>query len=83
MGVLILILGLILALAHTKWETSLAVVITLLGWGILLEAMVFLFSSKEMVAKYLNTLENKTVYYLIVLGYLLIGAYLVYNGFVV
>lgn len=81
MGTLMLILGLLLVLVHTKWGTPPAILITLLGWGILLEATVFLFSSKEMVAKYLNTLENRQVYYLIALGYFLIGAYLSYNGF--
>ena len=83
MGVLMLILGLLLTLTHTKWGNPPSAVITLLGWGVLLEAVVFLFSSKETVAKYVNTLENKTVYYLIALGYFLIGAYLSYNGFMV
>mgnify|MGYP001613866432 CR=1 FL=1 len=83
MGVLMLLQGLLVTLVHTKWETALATVITLLGWGILLEAAVFLFSSKETIAKYLNMTENKTTYYLIALGYFLIGAYLSYQGFVV
>ena len=64
MGVLMLIFGLLLTLAHTKWGNPPSIVITLLGWGIFLEVAVFLFSSKEIVAKYVNTLENKTVYYL-------------------
>ena len=81
MGVLMLILGLLLTLTYTKWGNPPSIVITLLGWGVLLEAVVFLFSSKETVAKYVNTLENKTVYYLIALGYFLIGAYLSYSGF--
>ena len=83
MGVLILLLGLLVTLVHTKWETALAIVITLLGWGVLLEAAIFLFSSREAVAKFVNTIENKTVYYLMALGYFLVGAYLSYNGFVV
>ncbi|GEM_PF-6461436 len=83
MGVLMLMLGLSLTMAHTKWGNPPSIVITLLGWGILLEAMAFLFSSKEMVVTYVNTLENKTVYYLVALGYLLIGAYLSYGAFVV
>ena len=47
MGVLMLILGLLLTLTHTKWGNPPSAVITLLGWGVLLEAVVFLFSSKE------------------------------------
>ncbi len=83
MGVLMLLLGLLVILVHTKWGNTLSTVITFLGWGISFEAAIFLFSSKETVAKYLHTLNNKTVYYLIALGYLLVGAYLVYNGFTV
>ncbi len=83
MGVLMLILGLLVTLAHTKWEGLLAICITLLGWGMLFESVIFLFSSKSMVAKYVNALENKTIYYLIALGYFLFGAYLAYQGFVV
>lgn len=81
MGVLMLIMGLLVTLTHTKWENSLTTLITLIGWGIFFEAMVFLFSAKEAVARYVNALENKLVYYFIALGYLLIGAYLFYNGF--
>ena len=81
MGVLMLIMGLLVTLIHTKLNSLLAICITILGWGIFFEAAIFLFSSKETVAKYLNTLENKTVYYLIALGYFLIGAYLSYSGF--
>jgi len=84
MGVIMLILGLLITLSRSNWENALAIVITLLGWGVLLEAMVFLFLPKELLAKkYINLLENKTLYYLIAFGYLVLGAYLFYNGFVV
>lgn len=82
MGVLMLIMGLLVTLVHTKLGNPLSTVITLIGWGILFEAAIFLFSSKETVAKYVNTLESKEMYYLIALGYFLIGAYLSFNGFI-
>lgn len=82
MGVIMLILGLLIILSHSNWENALAIVITLLGWGVLIEATVFLFFPKETMAKYINALENQTIYYLIVLGYVAVGAYLFYNGFV-
>jgi len=81
MGVIMLILGLLITLSHSSWENALAVVITLLGWGVLLEAAVFLFFPKEKMAKYISALENQTIYYLIALGYLVLGAYLSYDGF--
>ncbi len=83
MGVLMLILGLIIISTHTKWESYPAILITSLGWGICFESILFLFSSKETLAKYMNMMENTIVYYLITLGYFLIGIYLSYNGFVV
>jgi len=83
MGVLMLILGLLVTLTHTKWGNPPSMIITLLGWGILLESAFFLFSSRETVAKYMNMIENKTVYFLIALGYFLVGVYLSYNGFVI
>lgn len=82
MGVLMLLIGLLVILVHTKWETIPATVITLLGWGVLLESTVFLFSSQEVVARYVSTLENKVLYYLITCGYFLLGLYLSYVGFV-
>ncbi len=83
MGVLMLLQGLLLTLVHTKWGSSLAIFITLLGWGILLEAALFLFSSSGAVLQHINRMENKTLYYFIALVYFLVGAYLSYNGFVV
>lgn len=81
MGALMLLLGLYIVLAHTKWDSAPAVVVTLLGWEVVAESFVFLFASKEQVAKYIHTLENALTYYLITAGYLIIGAYLIYNGF--
>ncbi len=82
MGVLMLILGLILTLNHTSWESYPAILITLIGWWICFESVAFLFLSKETLAKYMTMMENTTVYYLVTLGYFLIGAYLSYSGFV-
>lgn len=81
-GVWMLIVGLLIVLVHTTWETITASIITIFGWSVLLEAMVFLFASKEKVSKYLNTLENNNVYYAIAAGYMVLGAYLAYNGFI-
>ena len=81
MGVLMLIMGLLIVLTHLKGGTILTTVITFLGWGVLFEAGIFLFSSAETLAKYLNTLENKKVYYIIMAGYLFLGMFLFYGGF--
>lgn len=81
MGALMLLLGLCVVLTHTRWNSALAVVVTVLGWEVVAESFVFLFASKEQVVKYIHTLENAMTYYIITAGYLIIGAYLIYNGF--
>lgn len=82
MGVLTLILGLLLVLTHTMWEGPPAVVITLIGWGVLAEALAFLFFSRETLARSLELLKRNNIYYGIALVYLVLGVYLVYSGFV-
>ncbi len=74
-GVWMLIVGLLI-ISITKWD-----IITLLGWGILFEALFFLFASKEKASRYLNALENKALYYAIVAAYLILGIYLTLYGF--
>lgn len=81
MGAVMLLVGLTITISHAKWDNVLEKVITVLGFGILAESCVFLFSSKEFAAWYVNTLENKITYYAISIGYFILGAYLSYNGF--
>jgi len=81
MGVLMLILGLLLVLMHTIWQGTLSIVISILGWFVLLEALTFLFSSQKTLAKSLDALKNRKVYYAISIVYFVLGIYLVYSGF--
>ncbi len=83
MGVIMLILGLIITLTHSRWETYPEKLITIIGWWVCLESIVFLFISKETLAQWLNMMENKNVYYLVTFGYFLLGVCLAYNGFIV
>ena len=83
LGVLMFIFGLLLSFSHINFGTTLATIITLLGWGILLESAIFLFSSAKTASRYLLTLENKAIYYVIAIGYILLGAHLSYNGFAI
>ncbi len=81
MGVLMLIMGLLLVLTHTIWRGTLSSVITIIGWFVLVEAIIFLFSSQKTLAKTLTALNNTKIYYGISLVYLALGVYLVYSGF--
>lgn len=82
MGVAILLIGLLLVLTHNLWQGGLeTVVITVVGWIVALESLVYLFLSKAMLKKYGRWLKNKSVYYAITFMYLLLGSYLTYAGF--
>lgn len=81
LGVFMIFLGLFIVLAHTSLENLPSIIITLFGWLIVILAMVFLFSSKEAISRYIKKLDNTVVYYLITIGYFLLGAYLFCIGF--
>ena len=81
LGVLMFQIGLLLVLLHTTWNGIAPTVITLIGWGVLLEGTAFLFMSHQQTEKYLATLNNGTVYYGITVLYLTLGCWLTYFGF--
>jgi hypothetical protein len=81
LGTLIFLLGLLVILNHNVWELSPRIIITIVGWGILIEGGSYLFISKETLRKYLAFLDNRKVYYIIAAGYLILGTYLSYFGF--
>jgi len=81
MGVLMLVMGLLLVLTHTVWQGTLSIVITVISWFVLVEAIIFLFFSQKILAKALIALNNTKIYYAISIVYLVLGVYLVYSGF--
>ena len=81
MGVLMLVMGLLLVLTHTLWQETLSIGITVIGWFVLVEAIIFLFSSQKILAKALIALNNTKIYFAISTVYLVLGAYLVYSSF--
>ena len=81
LGVLIFIIGLLIVLSHNVWGRGFPIVITIIGWGVLLEGAVFLFMSSESLERYLASLDSKKVYYFIALAYLFLGLYLIFSGF--
>ena len=80
LGTLEFLLGLLVILNHNVWELSPRIIITIIGWVILIEGGSFLFVSKETLRKYLVFLDNRKIYYVIAAGYLILGSYLVYFG---
>lgn len=80
LGTLIFLLGLLVILNHNVWELSPRIAITIVGWVILIEGGSYLFVSKETLKKYLAFLDNRKIYYIIAVGYLILGSYLAYFG---
>ena len=81
LGVLMAIIGLFIVLSHRVFYSGFPLLITVIGWGILVEGVSYLFVSEEFLERYMATLNNRKVYYLIALAYLVIGGYLTYAGF--
>lgn len=81
LGVMVLIIGLLLILNQNAWTSPASKLITVLGWMVTAEGVAFLFVSEKQLKGMLAWLNKDNVYYTVTLGYLFIGAYLVYIGF--
>ena len=80
LGTLEFLLGLLVILNHNIWELSPRIIITIVGWIILIEGGSSLFVSKETLRKYLAFLDNRKIYYIIAIGYVILGSYFIYFG---
>lgn len=82
-GVMALVAGLAMVLAHNVWSGgALPVVVTLVGWGILVKSVLLLLLSPEgAVGFFLGRLHYAELFYLYVGFSGVIGAYLTMEGF--
>jgi vacuolar-type H+-ATPase subunit I/STV1 len=82
-GILTLLGGLALVLAHNVWSRgALAVVVTLVGWITLAKGLLFLFLTPEMeVQVFLTNLHYAQLFYMYAAISLVLGVYLAYGGF--
>ena len=81
LGFFMLGIGLFLVLKHANWTGGSATVINILGWYLLVESVAYLFLPKKIMYGLFNWLEYKKVFYTIAIGFLVLGGYLVYAGF--
>jgi len=83
LGVMTLIGGLAMVLAHNVWSGGAApLVITLIGWVTLAKGLVFLFLKPEQeTALFLDTMQYQRLFYVYLSVSLVIGIYLTYEGF--
>jgi hypothetical protein len=81
-GVLTLLGGLALVLAHNVWSRgALAVVVTLIGWITLVKGLLFLFLTPETEAEVFLTNLHYQLFYVYGAISLVLGAYLAYGAF--
>lgn len=82
-GLLALVAGLAMVLAHNIWSGGvLPVVVTILGWLVLVKGLLFLLLfSGGAEGFYLRTLRYGQCFYLYMAVCLVIGVYLTYAGF--
>ena len=83
LGVMTLIGGLAMVLAHNVWSGGAApLVVTLIGWVTLAKGLVFLFLKPEQeTALFLDTMQYQRLFYVYLSVSLVIGIYLTYEGF--
>jgi hypothetical protein len=83
LGLLALVGGLAMVLAHNIWSGGvLPVVVTIIGWLALVKGSLFLLLfSGDATGFYLGTLHYTQLFYLYMAICLALGAYLTYGGF--
>jgi len=83
LGVITLVAGLAMVLAHNIWSGgTLPVIVTLIGWITLIKSLLFLFLPPEMDAGlFLRQLHYQQLFYLYGAISLVFGTYLTYKGF--
>jgi hypothetical protein len=75
-------LGLAMVLGHNRWSGGpMPVLVTLIGWGILLRGLLLLFLSSTQVLGLVRALRFSTFFYAYLVVPLVLGLYLTYAGF--
>jgi hypothetical protein len=75
-------LGLAMVLGHQRWSGgALPVLVTMIGWGMLLRGLLLLFLSPDQVLSLVRTLRVSTFFYAYLAVPLVLGLYLTYAGF--
>lgn len=76
-----LVAGLALVLLHNVWVMGYEVVITIFGWLMVAESFFYLAAPEKMVKKFMLFFNKRKVYLVGGVLSVLLGAYLMYEGF--
>lgn len=80
LGAVFLVLGYLIVRNHNLWSGATEVIVTLFGWDLILESVVYLFFSRKTLDKMFGVLANKDVYYAMSVAYFILGGYLFGSG---
>jgi vacuolar-type H+-ATPase subunit I/STV1 len=82
-GLMTLVAGLAMILAHNVWSGgALPVIVTVIGWLTLIKGLLFLFLSPEAAGGFfLGGLHYEQLFYMYMAIGLILGVYLTYGGF--
>ena len=81
-GILTLIMGLIVVLSHNVWTGDAPTVIaTIVGWLILVKGATYFLLPHNVWVGWVRKMNNAKLYRTFSIIYILLGVYMVYNGF--
>jgi len=80
-GIFELVAGVLMVLYHNIWSDALSSFITILGWLLIIEAVIYLFASRGFLRKIISAIHSTKVYYIFTFLYLVLGIILAYAGF--
>jgi len=80
LGVVLLVFGYLIVANHNLWGGVGGIIITILGWALVLESVMYLFFSKQTLSKMFGFLSNKDFYYVMSVAYFVLGGYLFGTG---
>ncbi len=80
-GILSLLLGLLLINIHNDWSTAPAILISLLGWMVVVKGLVYLFMPESKLTKLMHFLSEREWYTVDAILAVVLGAYLAGYGY--
>lgn len=81
-GIFMLLIGLAIVLIHNRWSGSaMVVIVTLLGWLVLLKGLLFVCLPPLLQGSFYQALHFDRYFYAYMILPLALGLYLIYTGF--
>lgn len=73
--------GLTVVLNHNIWEGTLPLIVTAIGWLLLIEGFIYIFASKKSLINIWAWVHRENVYHVFSVIYIVVGVYLIHFGF--